>query len=134
MGKSKIDLLKRQAEEAEANMKANIERRNELAAELRELCAEEKERFLPSVRLLEIDQRKKKIQAKLAHLRQEANHLGRQAQKALQRYRVAQRRLEGARRVLDRIDNPPAWGLGDVSPAQVRAFEKRARQTIQELA
>lgn len=131
--KSKMEILKEQMEEAQAKLRANMLQRDALSQELRELCAEEKQPFVPEARLLAISRRKAAILAEEAQLRDKERELGAKANQAKVAYNDAQRRLREAERVVNVIANPPAWGLGDYSPHQIEAFKQQAQKTIKEL-
>lgn len=129
----KIHELERLAAEAQAALQANLDKRNALGERWRALEQELKRGDLSAARALEIERERKELRKKKDWLDMEAQRLGERAQRAAHLLHQAQARLREARRVLAVIECPPAWGLGDHSPAQVRQFQERAKKTIQEL-
>lgn len=133
MKKSKLEKLREQMEEAKAKLRENQLKCCELAEEFRALQAEEKTDFLPGVRLLEISRRKAAIATEISGLKGQRRNLGRAQQDAETAFYAAERRLKGAQQTLDKIANPPAWGLGDCSQHQISIVERQAKKTIREL-
>ena len=129
----KIHELERLAAEAQAALQANLDKRNALGERWRALDQELKQGNLSAARALEIERERKELRKKKDWLDMEAQRLGERAQRAAHLYHQARARLREARRTLAVIKDPPAWGLGDYSPAQIRAFRRKAEQTIREL-
>lgn len=133
MGKSKVETLKEQMEEAKEKLRASMLKRDTLGQEFQELCTEERQPFISEARLLAISRRKAAIQAEMAQLEGQERELGAKAQQAEIAYYDAERRLKEARRVVGVIDDPPPWGLGDYSLHQIQVFKQQAQKTIKEL-
>jgi len=129
----KIQEIERLAAETRVAWQANLDKRNTLGERWRALDQELKRGNLSAARALEIERERKELRKKKDWLDMEAQRLGERAQRAAHLYHQARARLREARRTLAVIKDPPAWGLGDYSPAQVRQFQERAKKTIQEL-
>ena len=129
---TKIELLEQRAEEAEARVQENQDQRNALGRQWKDLRDQLRDPKVPAAQRAGIREQMLDLERQIDRLREAARPLSHTARQARAAYNAAQRRLEGARHVIDTVENPPPWGL-DCSPAQKRSYLRKARQTIAEL-
>ena len=131
---NKIQELERQTLEAEKAFNDANEKREALMREHKALTAEKRNtKHLRMSRRLEIDDRRSVIATEVMQLKPKIEALSKRAMKMRAHLNGEQRRLKGARHVMEKIRNPSPWMDGQYSPAQLDRFEQKAQQTIAEL-
>jgi len=130
-GEGQLEKLEARLEELEAGIRDCIKRRHDLAQRGKALNvklttgpAEERPGIREQIRDLEAE-----------YAKAQARETGLASKRTLFLPTVvaARRDLQSAERAVAAIENPPPWGLGQVSPDTVRELERRARARIREL-
>ncbi len=130
---SKIEQARQAFQVAKARADEARERHNVLGEEFKQLKTELYNKRLSPLKCVEIEAR-----IKIVVSSEEPSCFNELEQALLELNRVEQefnllnKKLQGARYILDTIANPPAWGLNQ-HISEIRQIESRAKQTISEL-
>ena len=130
--KSKIEELKQAKENASEELRLSMLKGCEIAQALRELL-QQLNKCRDAQKRVELKARIETVRLRHAEHSEAEKPLYKVKYDAAIAYSVAHRRLSEAERVLRVIKDPPPWGLGDYTIAQIAAFERQARKVVKEL-
>jgi hypothetical protein len=85
------------------------------------------------LKLMTASVRRRALEVQIPIAEQNYQAAARQFNKAEVELRDAESKINEAQRVLNTIENPPGWGFGEYTAADVKRIEKRARATLEEM-